>query len=298
MPKSDKPSPAQIITDMVICRLEQGVRPWTKPWATGASQRPLRACGTPYSGINCLFLWAMAEQNGFHSRYWMTYKQAQQIGGQVRKGEKSSPAIFYKQYEVEPKPDQEDDDGKRRVMRCYHVFNACQIDGLPEKFVTPEIVVEQPEYEQRETLEAMFASWPLQVRHAGTQAYYSPQADIIQLPNPEKFFTYPDYAATRCHESIHATGHKDRLNREFGKRFGDKAYSMEELCAETGSFSMSADLGLPDTVMEGHAAYIGHWLEILRADNTAILKAAAKGEEAVNWLKANAARASSMQIAA
>ena len=298
MPKSERASPAEIITDMVISRLEQGVRPWTKPWACGASQRPLRACGTHYTGINCLYLWAMAEQNGFHSRYWMTYKQAQQLGAQVRKGEKSSLAIFYKQYDVEPKEDSDDDDGKRRVMRAYHVFNACQIDDLPEKYTATEIVVQQPEYEQREALEAMFNSWPLQVRHAGTQAYYSPSADIIQLPNREKFFTYPDYAATRVHESVHATGHKDRLNRQFGKRFGDKAYQFEELVAESASFFMSGELGLPDTVMEGHVAYIGHWLEILRNDKTALFTAAARGEEAVNWLKANASGRAAAQIAA
>lgn len=288
-----------MITDMIITRLEQGVRPWTKPWAGGASQRPLRTCGTPYTGINCLLLWAMAEQNGFHSRNWMTYKQSQELGGQVRKGEKSSPAIFYKQYEVEPKDHGADDDGKRRVMRCYHVFNACQIDGLPEKFTAPEIIVEQPAFDRREELEALFTTWPLHVRHAGGQAYYNPKADIIQLPNPEKFFTYPDYAATRVHESVHATGHQDRLNRQFGKRFGDKSYCFEELVAETASFLFSAELGLPDTIMDGHTAYIGHWLEILRADNTAILTAAARGEEAINWLKNNAVDSStSMQIAA
>lgn len=298
MKKSNKPSPAQIITDLVISRLEQGVRPWTKPWASGAAQRPLRACGTPYTGINCLYLWAMAEQSGFNSRYWMTYKQAQDLGAQVRKGEKSSIAIFYKQYEVEPKADDDADDGKRRVLRCYHVFNACQIDGLPERFTAPELIVEQPEYDQRQQLEATFASWPIAVRHAGTQAYYSPSADIIQLPAAEKFFTYPDYAATRCHETIHATGHENRLNRQFGKRFGDKSYSFEELVAETGAMILGAELGLPDILVDGHAGYIAHWLEILKADNTAILTAAAKAEEAVNWINANATSPAAMPIAA
>lgn len=299
MKYNQKASPAHIITDMVIARLEQGVSPWVRPWKTAAARRPMRACGTPYSGINCLFLWALAEIHGFSSPFWMTYKQAADLGGQVRRGERSSPAIFYKQYEVEPKPEDPDDDGTRRVMRAYNVFNACQIDGLPEKYLPADPSDnDKPIYADRAKIDAWFATVPLQVRHQGNEAWYCRKSDIIQLPPVEAFDSYPDYAATRWHESIHATGHSNRLNREFGKRFADQAYAFEELVAETGSLMLGAELNLPDSMIENHTAYIKDWLDILKSDATAILAAAAKAEQAVGWLQEHAAIDHELPIAA
>lgn len=259
----------------------------------------MRSCGTPYTGINCLYLWAVAEQNSYSSPYWMTYRQASELGGQVRRGEKSSPAIFYKQYEVEPRSDNPDDDGLRRVMRAYHVFNACQIDGLPERYQPEQNSDhEQPAYADRDRIEAWFARLPIKVQHHGHEAWYSRTTDIIQLPPAELFDSYPDYAATRCHETIHATGHESRLNREFGKRFGDQAYAFEELVAETGSLMIGSDLNLPGSMIDSHASYIKHWLDILKSDPTAILTAASKAEQAVNWLKEQVAINHELAIAA
>lgn len=128
---TDKPSPADIITNTIIDKLESGVRPWVKPWRPGLGGRPLRATGDPYKGINCFWLWLCAEGAGYNSRTWMTYKQAQALGGQVRQGERSQIAIFYKSYSktVESVVTGDTTDEMRRVLRSYAVFNCDQIDG-------------------------------------------------------------------------------------------------------------------------------------------------------------------------
>src|SRR5688572_11271398 len=136
-----RPSPAATITAAIVARLEAGVKPWIKPWKSGApSSRPLRACGVPYKGINVFWLWLVADAHGYASPCWMTYRQAQALGGQVRKGETATIAVFYKSYprrtdagdghEAGEQPSEE----RRRVLKSYAVFNADQVDGLPERF--------------------------------------------------------------------------------------------------------------------------------------------------------------------
>ncbi|MDI1297509.1 MAG: ArdC-like ssDNA-binding domain-containing protein, partial [bacterium] len=144
---TDKPSPADTITNAIIDKLESGVRPWVKPWRPGLGGRPLRATGDPYKGINCFWLWLCADSVGYHSRTWMTYKQSQALGGQVREGERSQIAIFYKSYSktVESPVTGDATDEMRRVLRSYAVFNTDQIDGLPEKFYPCPVSVVAPD---------------------------------------------------------------------------------------------------------------------------------------------------------
>jgi len=166
-------SPATRITQEIIARLEAGTKPWIKPWRGVPVSRPLRACGIPYRGMNVFWLWMVADMCGYASPFWMTYNQAKSLGAQVRKGEKSTIAIFYKSYtkEVEAPDTGEKTDEARRVLKAYPVFNADQVEGLPERF-HPATTLELVEPEGREAeLDAFFAAIPVNLRHQGCEAY-------------------------------------------------------------------------------------------------------------------------------
>lgn len=279
-------SPAARITQEIIARLEAGTKPWIKPWRGVAVSRPLRACGTPYRGMNVFWLWMVADMCGYASPFWMTYNQAQKLGAQVRKGEKSTIAVFYKSYtrEVEAAETGETSEEARRVLKAYPVFNADQVDGLPERF-HPAATLELVEPEGREQeLDTFFAAIPAELRHQGDEAYYEPVADRITMPPAHLFSGFDHYYATLAHELSHWTGHASRLDRDLRNRFGSQAYAAEELIAELSSAMLGADLGLPVAHLDSHASYIDHWLKLLRDDDRAILTAAAKAEEASSLL--------------
>jgi len=279
-------SPATRITQEIIARLESGTKPWIKPWRGVPVSRPLRACGIPYRGMNVFWLWMVADMCGYASPFWMTYNQAKVLGAQVRKGEKSTIAIFYKSYtkEVEAPDTGEKTDESRRVLKAYPVFNADQVEGLPERFhpaATLEVV--EPEGRQAE-LDSFFASIPAVLRHQGDEAYYEPVADRVTMPPAHLFSGFDHYYATLAHELSHWTGHASRLDRNLKNRFGSAAYAAEELIAELSSAMLGAELGLPVTHLDSHASYIEHWLKLLKQDDRAILTAAAKAEEASRLL--------------
>ena len=290
MRRSCKRDVAQTITDLIVAKIENGTLPWRRPWRkTGAGGAPLRANGVPYTGINRLYLWAVADSFGFGSRYFMTYRQAQELGGQVRKGETSQPSIYFNTTNKTEIDEATGEESLRsiRFMRAYSVFNASQIDGLPAHFYPDEVVEPPPSpSEKTASIEAFFAPIPTDVRFGGDRAFYSPGGDFIQMPDRCKFASEDGLAATLAHETGHWTGHASRLARQFGKRFGDKAYSFEELVAELISARICYELGLPAELHESHASYIEHWLEILKADKTAIITAAAKADQAFTYLAA------------
>ncbi|ETI64928.1 DUF1738 domain-containing protein [Sphingomonas sp. ID1715] len=277
------------ITDLIIRKLEEGVPPWSRPWrCSGAGGRPLRHCGTPYTGINTLYLWALGDAMGYRSRFWMTYRQAEALGANVRRGETGAISVYYSSFK---KTEEHPETGREvekniRFLRHYVVFNADQIDALPAYFYAPqepEVPVEPSTHQA--AIDAFFDAIPADVRHGGNQAYFTPTFDHIQMPSRSSFRSMDLYASTRCHETVHWSGHPDRLARKFGKRFGDKAYAFEELVAEIGAGLCCADLGLPNLLHDSHASYVGHWLGILRGDKTAIIHAAAKAEQAFAYLK-------------
>ena len=275
-------SPAARITQEIIARLEAGTKPWIKPWRGAPVSRPLRACGTPYRGMNVFWLWMVADMSGYASPYWMTYNQAHKREAQVRKGEKSTIAIFYKSYtkEVDAPDTGETSEEFRRVLKAYPVFNADQIDGLPERFhPATQLDVVEPAGRQGD-LDAFFAAIPAELRHQGDEAYYEPLADRITMPPAHLFSGMDHYYATLAHELSHWTGHASRLARDLRNRFGTAAYAAEELVAELSSAILGAELGLPVAHLDSHASYIEHWLGLLRQDDRAILTAAAKAEEA------------------
>lgn len=289
----DHPSPARRdvaaeITALIIRRIEEGVPPWTRPWRVpGAGGRPLRHCGTPYTGINNLLLWATADARGYRSRFWMTQRQAGELGGAIRAGEHGSLSVYYSSFtKAEASPiTGEGTERTVRFLRHYIVFNADQIEGLPAYFYPPDVPEKPlPPSEHQAAIDCFFASVPAEVRHGGPEAYYTPVRDFIQMPRPTSFVSIEHYASTRVHETGHWTGHPSRLARTFGKRFGDRAYAFEELVAEITAGLVCAQLGLPNVLHDGHASYVGHWLGILKGDKTAIIHAAAKAEQAFTYL--------------
>lgn len=291
--------PYQRITDRILAELEQGVRPWVKPWTTGAGNgrvtRPLRATGEPYTGVNVLLLWMEAVANGYASPTWMTYKQSQALGGQVRRGEKGTPIVYFgtttKREDRGPEGAGDEDARQVRFLKTYTVFNVAQIEGLPERFrPEPEPTGEAPALPASErvaVVDGWFEAIDATVAHGGAQAFYMPSEDRIQLPPFEAFRDAHGYYATRGHETIHWTRHPSRLDRSFGReRWGDEGYAREELVAELGAAFIAADLGLALEPREDHAAYIGHWITVLRNDKRAIVSAASHAERAVKYLHA------------
>ncbi len=234
------------ITDLIIRKLEEGVPPWSRPWrCSGAGGRPLRHCGTPYTGINTLYLWALGDAMGYRSRFWMTYRQAEALGANVRRGETGAISVYYSSFK---KTEEHPETGREvekniRFLRHYVVFNADQIDALPAYFYAPqepEVPVEPSTHQA--AIDAFFDAIPADVRHGGNQAYFTPTFDHIQMPSRSSFRSMDLYASTRCHETVHWSGHPDRLARKFGKRFGDKAYAFEELVALSGQSAPLATL--------------------------------------------------------
>ena len=280
----------QKITDQIVSELEQGVRPWLKPWnaehAAGRITRPLRGNGIPYQGINVLMLWSAAMEKGFAAPIWMTFKQAVEFKAHVRKGEQGS-LVVYADKIIRTETDADTgEDCERAIpfMKGYTVFNVEQIDGLPERFYAKAeprgATVQRIAHAER-----FIAATGAAVRHGGNRAYYNVSADHVQMPPIEAFRDAESYYATLAHETTHWTRHPSRLDRDFGrKRHGDEGYAMEELVAELGSAFLSADLDLTPEVRDDHAAYIASWIKVLKDDKRAIFSAASHAQRAADFL--------------
>jgi antirestriction protein ArdC len=268
----------QRVTDRIVADLEQGVKPWQQAWKgpAAANGLPVMPCnlhsGRFYSGANTLILWQEAMSRGYPTHQWLTYQQAQMVGARVRKGEKSVPVIFVKWLE-------ETKDGKTQkvpMARWFHVFNKAQLDGVGSEYdqlpVTPEIA------KAAEILDK--SGIPCHRGYA--KAYYDRARDEIFMP---AFKAFPDglsYLRTAYHEHIHAVGHPKRLNREFGKKFGDQNYAMEELVAELGAAFLCARTNLP--YHSESAEYIGAWVKQMKEDNRVIFRACSHASQAADWL--------------
>lgn len=279
------------VTDTIISAIEAGAGQWDMPWHRhGVTHtRPMNALtGKRYRGVNVLALWAAAEARGFTTGLWGTYRQWQEKGAQVRKGEKSSLVVFFKELAVdETNPETgETERGRRLIAKASYVFNANQVDG----FALPEPQAPANPAEVLAQVEAYVAATGARVTFGGGGAFYRPLTDTIHIPDRTRFVGSATSSATEClystllHELTHWTGIKTRCDREFGKRFGDDAYAMEELVAELGAAFLCADLGIANTPRPDHAAYISHWLTVLKADKKAIFTAASKAAQAVDYL--------------
>lgn len=281
------------ITNQIVEALERGVKPWTQPWnaahAAGHVSRPLRHNGQPYSGINVLVLWASAMDRHYAAPIWMTFRQALELGGHVREGEKGSPVVYASTVSRKETDDSgQDVETAIPFLKSYTVFNIEQIEALPAHYYAPAIDTKNPD-ERIASAEAFFAALRADIRHGGDSAFYSPVLDYIQMPHFESFHGAEAYYATLAHESAHWTKHPSRLDRDLGrKRFGDDGYAREELVAEIAAAFLCADLGLKLEDREDHAAYIGHWLSVLKEDKRAIFQAAAHAQKAADFLNARA----------
>lgn len=277
------------ITDQIVAALEQGVRPWMKPWdaahAAGPVSRPLRHNGKPYGGINVVMLWASAMEQGFSAPIWMTFRQAKELGAHVRKGEKGT-LVVYADRITRTEEGENGEDVERQIpfMKGYTVFSVDQIEGLPAHFYAKAGAFRNPD-ERIAHAESFFAGTGVQIRHGGNAAYYAPGPDFIQMPEFESFRDAVAYYGTLAHETTHATRHKSRLDRDFGrKKWGDEAYAAEELVAELGAAFLCADLELTPQIREDHAPYIAGWVKVLKSDRRAIFTAASHAQKAADYL--------------
>ena len=280
----------QHVTNQIVAAIEAGAGEFRLPWhrAAGSIMRPVNvASKKPYQGVNVLTLWAAGDAAGYEAGLWGTYKQWGEAGAQVKKGEKASYIVFYKEITVASDEANEDESGTRLFARATPVFAAEQVEGyaspaLPE---TPLSSVEPIE-----AAEAFVAATGANIVHGGSRACYVPRTDNIHLPPRDAFLgtatssAAEAYVSTKLHELTHWSGIESRCNRQFGKRFGDDAYAMEELVAELGAAFLCADLGITDTPRADHAQYLDHWLRVLKADKKAIFTAASKASQAAAFL--------------
>jgi antirestriction protein ArdC len=288
-PESSHPDLYTRVTAQIVEDLQRGVRPWTKPWSAehlaGRISRPLRHNLQPYSGINVVLLWCEATARGFSAPIWMTFRQALELGGHVRKGEHGSTVVYANRI-TRTETSEKGEDVEREIpfLKAYTVFNVDQVEGLP----TPFYATETPTLEPAQRIahaDAFFAATCAEVRHGGNSAYYAIHEDFVQTPPFESFLDPEAYYATLAHECTHWTRHPTRLDRDFGrKRWGDEGYAREELVAELGAAFLCADLGLELTPREDHAAYIDSWLKVLEGDRRFIFTAAAYAQRAADFL--------------
>ncbi len=280
----------QHVTDQIIALIEAGVGESRMPWQRVGIGNLMPANANTqatYRGINILSLWASALTHDYPRGLWASYRQWSELGAQVRKGETGSLVVFYRQYDVEPDPANDTDDGHRRVARASWVFNCAQVDG----FTLPDMP-ERPPVERIGRAEALIAATGAVIRHGGDRAYYRPSQDIIQMPDERLFDAEDavqrseDHLAVLLHELTHWSGVKSRLNRDLGSRFGDPNYALEELIAELGACFLLADLDICARPRVDHVCYIANWLQALKQDKRAIFTAAARASEAAKYLAA------------
>jgi antirestriction protein ArdC len=271
----------------LIARIEAGTPPWRQPWANSADPTlPLRSNGEPFTGSNAWLLAFAGALRGYTSPYWFTFKQALEIGAPVRKGAKAAPAILYKPRIVgdEAGEGEEARDAKVvRYMKTYAVFSAHDLTDCPEPYLAaPKVAPEIRAASRNAVLDAI----PAQIEFGGSRAAYVPSADLIRLPPPEAFESPDDFLATLAHEEVHWSGAPHRLNRAFGKRFGDEAYAFEELVAEIAACALGLQIGLRPQLLDGHAAYLAHWAKLLKARPNALMEASGHAQRAVDYLLA------------
>jgi antirestriction protein ArdC len=273
-------------TARIVTALEAGVAPWVRPWSAGIDTLPMNASSKrAYRGINVVLLALEAQRQGYPRNAWLTYRQANELGGQVRGGERGTTVVFWKLRKVDAtadaNPDAAESDLHERViplLRSFAVFNVAQLSGLPEALNETAPPVWEPEARAEELLLMSGA----RIRHGGPLAYYQPASDEIQLPLRRAFGTASAYYNVALHELTHWTGHPQRCNRDLKGRFGSDFYAIEELIAELGSAFLLARCRIDGELR--HASYLASWLKVLRTDKRAIFVSATKAQQAADYL--------------
>lgn len=280
----------QDVTDKIIRQLEKGTVPWQQPWKGEGGALPSLPMnfitGNHYRGINIVLLWCAALEKEYSSSEWASFNQWQSKKESIRKGEKGNMVVYYDTFEKEV-------DGEIKkipFLKASVVFNRCQLNSYApnEKPVPYDGVFE---FTGRiEKVENFIANTGAEIQHQGSRAKYAIKDDVIYMPNPESFISTPSSTATEAyystilHELTHWSGAEKRLNRKWGKRFGDENYATEELVAELGAAFLCADMGLNTIEKEDHAAYIAYWLKVLKDNKKCIVHAASDASKAVDFL--------------
>jgi antirestriction protein ArdC len=289
------------VTQRIIAELEAGRLPWVQPWDCAPAPLGLpcnAATGRSYSGINILILWGAVIERGYASQNWLTFRQALDGGGSVRKGERGVGIFYADRFTPESEKERARETGEdpREIpfLKRFTVFNVAQCDGLPERMSAAAAPL--PELETVPVAEALIAATGADFRIRGNQAFYSPAQDFVQVPPQPAFRHQIDYYRTALHELGHWTGNAKRLARDLSGGFGSERYAREELCAELASAFLCAALSIQPTVR--HADYIGSWLEVLRGDERAIFRAASHASKAADFLLAFRDEAAPLERAA
>ncbi len=280
----------EVVTDRILTLLDQGTVPWKKPWG-GAEQAPRSlATGRPYRGVNVFLLHAA----GYESPHWLTYRQANDWGGHVRKGEKGFPVVFWKWREAD---DTETEEGEKQrpapILRYYTVFNVSQCDELPQERI-PTVEAPTNPFTPIESAKGIVTGYQkaprLEHGHAG--AWYRPSVDLVGMPSQERFNGPAEYYSTLFHELTHSTGHVERLKRKGitdDIHFGSQSYSQEELVAEMGAAFLMGHCGLEQATLPNSAAYIDGWRHRLKADSRVVVFAAAQAQRAADLILGHSA---------
>jgi antirestriction protein ArdC len=277
------------ITDKIIAELEAGRVPWVQPWGTAAAKASLsmpKNASTDrfYSGVNILLLWGSTIEHGFTGQSWLTFRQALSLGAHVRKGERGTTVVYADRFVPSDEKRRAAETGEEAqaipFLKRFTVFNCDQCNELPDEIAAaappppPDLV--EPK------VEALIKATGIDFRIGGNRAFYAPVEDYVQVPPPQAYFEPINWHRTALHELGHATGHRSRLNREQSGSYGTKKYAFEELVAELSAAFGCASLGIVPTVR--YADYIGAWLEVLREDNRAIVRAASQASKAADYL--------------
>lgn len=278
------------VTSRIIAELEAGRFPWVQPWKAGGAGAPgmprNALTGRPYSGINVLILWATVIERDYPSQSWLTFRQAIEAGGCVRKGERGTTVVYADRFtpESEKARTAESGDDPRQVafLKRFTVFNVAQCEGLREGLAADPAPL--PDACVVPLAEAVIAASGIAFQIGGSRAFYAPGPDLVVVPPQGAYFDSINYYRTCLHELTHATGHTSRLARDLASAFGSEGYAREELVAELGSAFLCAALGIVPTVR--HADYLTSWLDVLRGDARAIFRAASAASKAADWLLA------------
>jgi antirestriction protein ArdC len=280
----------EAVTAQIIAAIETGPGVCRMPWQSGIVQlaMPINAATEmPYHGANVVALWAQAVTKRYVTGYWASYQQWRKLGAQVRGGEHGSLIVFYKELEGDPSNQTDAKvDRPRFVVRSSHVFNAEQVDGweFPQNPRASQVEIDGQ-------IDAFVRATRADIRHGSLIACYKRRDDYIDMPSPEQFIGTPAsspteaYYAVLLHELTHWTGAPHRIDRTFGKRFGDRDYAFEELIAELGAAFMCSAFRIVNEPRPDHAAYISNWLDILDRDHKAIFTAASEAQRAVEYLR-------------
>jgi antirestriction protein ArdC len=272
------------VSARIVAELEAGALPWLKPWSsTPGANTPCNAVSNrPYSGCNVVLLW-MAQAAGYRTPRFLTFKQALELGGHVRKGERGTKVYFVKQLEVQEGADGNSPTRLVPMMREYTVFNVDQCEELPDSVKSGKPMRVRNPDTRDELADEFLRSTGADIREGHGEAYFVPSRDFISVPAFEAFKGADHFYNVAFHELTHWTGHKSRLDRDLRNRFGSRAYAAEELIAELGAAFLCAEFGFDGDVR--HSGYIGHWIELLKGDKRAFFTACSQASKAADYLR-------------